>query len=785
MQDSPTPSDNGRDTAAKRDASYRCLLAKLPLSPDHRDALKHRGLSDADIDAGIYKTLPASGRGGAVKQVAAELGQDFATVPGFVMGERGPRIAAPAGLLVPVLDLAGRVVALKVRADNPKPDASKYLYLSSAKYGGPGPGSPAHVPAGVCGPVELARITEGELKADVAFRLTGVPTISFPGVASWRVVLPVLEELRTQTVRVAFDADATTNKSVAKPLLECIEELQDRGYSVEVERWQVEQGKGIDDVLAAGHASDIAILAGAEALAAAVEIAGAAGAGIEAEPGIDGLNEETDDPHRLARACIARNALEDGTNCLRYWRDEWQRWDGKAYRSVPNKEMRTEITQLAKAEFNTENRADVQHYIAEKIRGNSENDEGPRKCRKVTTNLVSNVANALASECVLSGDVQQPTWLDTDGPFPADEVLVTASGLLHLPGLTSGKPCLLPLTPAFFSGNALRYEFDPKAECPEWLRFLASLWSDDQPSIDTLSEWFGYCLLPDTRHHKLLMLIGPPRSGKGTIARVLRAVIGEQNLASPTLASLAGPFGLQPLLNKLVALVADARLSGRTDAIAVVERLLSITGEDPQDVARKHMTTLAGIKLPVRFVLMSNELPNMRDASGALMSRVLLLRLTRSFQGKEDKTLRERLLLELPGILNWSILGWQRLQERGAFMQPDSGLELLDDLTDLASPVGAFVRDRCIIGPEFTTGLDKLFDEWRAWCELHGRDHGGREVFGKNLRAAVTGLNRRRPRRGDADSDVRKTAYEGIGLRSANEPGTRWDTTQSYAREGL
>lgn len=49
---------------------------------------------------------------------------------------------------------------------------------------------------------------------------------------------------------------------------------------------------------------------------------------------------------------------------------------------------------------------------------------------------------------------------------------------------------------------------------------------DDAQSIDTLSEWFGYSLLPDTRHHKLLMLIGPPRSGKGTIARVLRGLIG-------------------------------------------------------------------------------------------------------------------------------------------------------------------------------------------------------------------------------------------------------------------
>ena len=277
LQDSATPSENAQDTAAKRDAGYRSLLAKLPLSPDHRDNLKHRGLSDADIDAGGYKTLPAAGRATIVKQVAAELGQDFATVPGFVMGERGPRIAAPAGLLVPVRDLAGQIVALKLRADNPTPGNPKYLYLSSAKYGGPSPGSPAHVPAGVCGPVDLARITEGELKADVATRLSGVPTVSFPGVASWRVVLPVLQALQAKTVRVAFDADADKNAAVARPLRECVQELQAHGYAVELERWPADAGKGIDDALAAGRGADIEILAGPEALAAAEEIAAAAG----------------------------------------------------------------------------------------------------------------------------------------------------------------------------------------------------------------------------------------------------------------------------------------------------------------------------------------------------------------------------------------------------------------------------------------------------------------------------------------------------------------------------
>jgi putative DNA primase/helicase len=60
----------------------------------------------------------------------------------------------------------------------------------------------------------------------------------------------------------------------------------------------------------------------------------------------------------------------------------------------------------------------------------------------------------------------------------------------------------------------------------------------------------------------MLLVVGLKRSGKGTLARVLKALVGEDNVAGPTLSSLATSFGLWPLLGKTVAVVSDARLSG-------------------------------------------------------------------------------------------------------------------------------------------------------------------------------------------------------------------------------
>src|SRR5690606_6286310 len=128
------------------------------------------------------------------------------------------------------------------------------------------------------------------------------------------------------------------------------------------------------------------------------------------------------------------------------------------------------------------------------------------------------------------------------------------------------------------------------------------------------------------------------------------------------------------LLNKRLAVISDARLSGRTDQAIVTERLLSITGEDAITVDRKHLAPVTA-KLSVRFLILTNELPRLNDSSGALANRFLILPLRNSFLGREDTGLTSRLLEELPGILLWAIEGLRRLYERGHFLQPASGEE--------------------------------------------------------------------------------------------------------------
>ena len=126
------------------------------------------------------------------------------------------------------------------------------------------------------------------------------------------------------------------------------------------------------------------------------------------------------------------------------------------------------------------------------------------------------------------------------------------------------------------------------------------------------------------------------------------------------MASLGGEYGLWPLIDKRVAIISDARVHSQ-DAQKVAERLLSISGEDGINTNRKYQSFWSG-QLGARFLIMSNRPPRIADASGALVSRYILLTMTESFFGREQKDLTEALYMEMPGILNWAIRGLERLR---------------------------------------------------------------------------------------------------------------------------
>ena len=423
----------------------------------------------------------------------------------------------------------------------------------------------------------------------------------------------------------------------------------------------------------------------------------------------------------------------NGLRTLLAWRGGWMYWETTHWSELDVARLRSEI-------YDTLGEVDYKHPIREK--GITVDYEIRPWCPD--KHKVANVIEATSAIAHLSTDMDPPTWIDLHSAAEtgAGQVISCENGLLDLSTRT-----IHDHTPALFNVVSVPFPFNPDAPTPVvWFEFLASVWPNDPDSIALLQEYVGYVLSGRTDMQKLLLLIGPTRSGKGTIARMLTELIGRGHAAGPTLASLGTNFGLSPLLGKPLAIISDARL-GETPAHTVVERLLSITGEDMLTVDRKYREPWSG-KLPTRFVVLSNELPRFKDSSGAIANRLLILQMTESFLGREDRTLDERLRVELPGILAWALEGLDRLVRDGRFTVPGSSEDAAHLMMDLASPVSAFVRDCCDRGPGESILADRLYDAWKRWAEDNGHHAGAKSTFGRNLRAVVPGVKMSQPRVG-------------------------------------
>ena len=370
---------------------------------------------------------------------------------------------------------------------------------------------------------------------------------------------------------------------------------------------------------------------------------------------------------------------------------------------------------------------------------------------------IDDVMDALRSAVLLDSKTAAPCWTEAKADFSAEEIVSMSNGLLHVPSRN-----LLSHTPHFFCHHSLAFPFSPVCGPPaRWLEFLGQLWDDDRSSVQALQEMMGYILGNDTHLQKIFLFVGPKRSGKGTIGRVLTALLGSHNVAAPTLAGLATNFGLSPLIGKPLGLISDARLSGKSNNAVVVERLLSVSGEDGLTIDRKYREPWTG-RLPTRFIVMTNELPQLTDSSGALASRFIIFVLKKSFYGNENPRLTDELQREGPAIFNWALEGLDRLNERGHFLSPGAGREAMQQLEDLSSPIAAFIRDKCIVDSTRQVEENSLWEGWKSWCESDNRSLGTKVNFRKNLGAAVPTTKRIRPRNGED----RPFVYSGIGLQS-------------------
>ena len=421
---------------------------------------------------------------------------------------------------------------------------------------------------------------------------------------------------------------------------------------------------------------------------------------------------------------------------LHRYRSDWFAWDGRCWSLVPDDIIASDIWL----------RLEDASYWETKTK---QTRWRPNKAR------IANVLAALEAASMLSGQDEPPFWReDVQGAPAAQDILSFRNCLLDTGTLETSAH-----DPRLFVTHAASYDYDSKATCPRWLKFLSEV--ADEATRNTLQEAIGYVLSNDTRQQKCFLIFGPRRSGKSTVLRILTALIGSKWVTSPSLSALGGNFGTESLLNKRVCLISDARVS--RGAQGAVQALLGLVGEDNLSVPRKYKAAVE-TRLRARVVIATNELPQLNDNSAAMAGRIVPLSFPNTFFGREDVGLTDALLEELSGIALWAIAGLQRLRARGHFDISEDAKETVRELELLSAPIRTFVAQRAILGSGYTADVDSFWKSYRQFCDDSGFPPSSKVALGRDL-AAAFGIRRVRRRHGDG----RNYTYDGIGLRTEPE----------------
>ena len=259
----------------------------------------------------------------------------------------------------------------------------------------------------------------------------------------------------------------------------------------------------------------------------------------------------------------------------------------------------------------------------------------------------------------------------------------------------------------------------------------------------------GYCLWLGYDLQKFFMLIGPPRAGKGIIATVIEDLVGGSLAAcAPDLKNFADEFGLEDAISKRVAIVPEVRMPDK-GVHNIVNRLKSITGGGAVTVNRKNIKNIS-MRLRMKIIMQSNLFVPLPDNSGALHGRLIPLKLTKSFLGKEDTKLAEKLKLEYPAILLWALEGLQRLwQADGRFTLPQSTRDMQEQLLAASAPLQLFLEECCDLDSRKGVHSVALYGIYKTWLK---ETHPGEEPisdgdFADELRAAASTVTKKRAKK--------------------------------------
>lgn len=221
---------------------------------------------------------------------------------------------------------------------------------------------------------------------------------------------------------------------------------------------------------------------------------------------------------------------------------------------------------------------------------------------------------------------------------------------------------LQPHDPRYKFTWQLPYDYLPEATCApivDWMRWVAN---EDETVVQLIRACMKAMVLGRTDFQKYLEIIGPGGTGKGTLIRLIQALLGRSNTVSTSLSRIASSrFETSRFMGKRLVFIPDADYNP-----TAVDVLKQMTGEDyiPWERKCENADYADGFTLEGWVMVATNKEVIASDHTNALFRRRIPIYFNRVVPEGERRSLLEfgpdgclkgEFAEHLSGLFNWVV----------------------------------------------------------------------------------------------------------------------------------
>ncbi|UTR05419.1 phage/plasmid primase, P4 family [Alkalihalobacillus sp. LMS6] len=269
-------------------------------------------------------------------------------------------------------------------------------------------------------------------------------------------------------------------------------------------------------------------------------------------------------------------------------------------------------------------------------------------------------------------------------------------------------------------------DYDKDAKCPNWNKFLESIFQDDQGNVDHelirfMQKAIGYTLTGDISEQQMFFLFGTGRNGKSTFINTIQRILGA--------------YGKQTNSDTFIRKKNDSGINNdiaRLDKARFVSAVESEEGQQLSESLVKQIT--GGERMMARFMrqeffeftpefkvfFTTNHPPVIRGADEGIWRRICQIPFKVTIpKDKIDRRLPQKLEAEMPGILAWAVEGCLLWQREG-LEQPQSIKKATQEYREDMDILGPFIAEKCVVDPSAKVEAKEMYADYKEYCIGNG-----------------------------------------------------------------